>query len=208
MAEVERAGFEVYAFTQRLASNVVVLHPYPETALDLVRRTVVDGGVGASLLAADLPGQGSAMVVADDFITEDQLGHLTDDLTLRGVGAYGYAFVQGAFRRVGQAWPREGRRVVLTHTFIHDAGEELAATSWIMGAPADLEDLGRVLDPVVGVQPFGDDSGVASLRVDHLEVEAGFVDPAEASGSLLAEVGEAGYHALGLITNASGTPRP
>ena len=160
-AEPGRAGFEVYAFTQRLGQNVVVLHPYPETALDLVRRTVIDGGVGASLLAADLPGQGTAMIVAEDFITEEQVGHVTDDLTLRGVGAYGYAFVGGAFRRVGQAWPREGRRVVLAHTFVHQSGPDLAATSWVMGAPGDLEDLGRVLDPVVGVELFGDDAGVA-----------------------------------------------
>lgn len=199
-----RAGFEVYAFTQRLGQNVVVLHPYPETGLDLLRRTIIDGGVGASLLAADLPGQGSAMIVADDFLTEDQLGHVTDDLTLRGVGTYGYAFVGGAFRRLGQAWPRDGRRVVLTHTFIHDAGEELAATSWIMGAAGDLEELGRAIDPIVGVQPFGDDSGVASLRVDHFEVEAGFSDPAEASRSLLRVIEEAGFHAMGLITNATG----
>ena len=207
-AEPGRAGFEVYAFTQRLGQNVVVLHPYPETALDLVRRTVIDGGVGASLLAADLPGQGTAMIVAEDFITEEQVGHVTDDLTLRGVGAYGYALVGGAFRRVGQAWPREGRRVVLAHTFVHQSGPDLAATSWVMGAPGDLEDLGRVLDPVVGVELFGDDAGVASLRVDHFEVEAGFVDPAEASRSLLGAIEDAGFHAMGLITNATNHPHP
>ncbi|MGO3796535.1 MAG: hypothetical protein ACTJGR_05375 [Pauljensenia sp.] len=208
-------GFDTYAFVQRMGANVALVHTWPGEASTLAHRALSDAGIETSLVGEDQPGGGAVMYFAEEDFEDDALGTLADELTLRGIGAYAHTLVHGdvadahvdAFTRVGHAHPHEGRRVVLVHTFIHDAPEGIGATTWIFGAPGDLAGAALVLDPRFEVAPVREPGGLAALEVIHLELNAGLARPVEAQRSLTCALQEAGFVGPVLMTNNSTPPQ-
>lgn len=210
-----RPGFDTYAFVQRMGANVALVHTWPGEASALAQRALVDAGIETSLVGEDQPGGGAIMYLAEEDFEDEVLGRIADELTLRGIGAYAHTLVHDdvadahvdAFTRVGSAHPHEGRRVVLVHTFIHDAPEGIGATTWIFGAPGDLGDAALALDPRFEVAPVREPDGLAALEVSHLELNAGLARPVEAQRSLTRALQEAGFVGPVLMTNNSTPPR-
>ncbi|WP_312350426.1 hypothetical protein [Actinomyces sp.] len=210
-----RPGFDTYAFVQRMGANVALVHTWPGEASSLVHRTLGDAGIETSLVGEDQPGGGAVMYFAEEDFEDDMLGRIADELTLRGIGAYAHTLVHDdvadahvdAFTRVGVAHPHEGRRVVLVHTFIHDAPEGIGATTWIFGAPGDLADVALALNPRFEVAPVREPAGLAALEVIHLELNAGLARPVEVQRSLTGALRSAGFEGPVLMTNNSTPPR-
>ena len=208
-------GFETYAFVQRMAANVALVHTWPGEAAALAHRALDEGDTRTSLVGEDQPGGGAVMYFAEDDFGDDRLGELADELTLRGIGAYAYSLVHyyladahvDAFARVGRAHPREGRKVVLVHTFIHDVPEGIGATTWVFGASGDLAEAALAQSPRFEVAPVREPEGLTALEVSHLELNAGLSRPVEAQRSLTQALQEAGFEGPVLMTN-NATPPP
>ena len=93
MAEL---GFSTYAFIERIAANAAALHPFPEHNVALVRDALADAGFYITLLGQDAPKVGEGVYFQPEPFGDEVIGLLADALTLRGIGAYGYALVDSS----------------------------------------------------------------------------------------------------------------
>ena len=93
MAEL---GFSTYVFIERIAANAAALHPFPEHNVALVRDALADAGFEISLLGPDAPEVGEGVYFQPEPFGDEVMGLLADALTLRGIGAYGYALVDSS----------------------------------------------------------------------------------------------------------------
>lgn len=115
MAEL---GFSTYVFIERIAANAAALHPFPEHNVALVRDALADAGFDITLLGPDAPEVGEGVYFQPEPFGDEVIGLLADALTLRGIGAYGYALVDSSlggeladialFMRVGDVFPVTG----------------------------------------------------------------------------------------------------
>ena len=93
MAEL---GFSTYVFIERIAANAAALHPFPEHNVALVRDALADAGFDITLLGPDAPRVGEGVYFQPEPFSDEVIGLLADALTLRGIGAYGYALVDSS----------------------------------------------------------------------------------------------------------------
>ena len=174
MAEL---GFSTYAFIERIAANAAALHPFPEHNVALVRDALADAGFDITLLGPDAPKVGEGVYFQPEPFGDEVIGLLADALTLRGIGAYGYALVDSSlggeladialFMRVGDVFPRHGRRILMTRMYIQrtPTGAGNKAVTWAFGSPADLEEANRLLSERFDTEPVTDPRGMAAIEI-------------------------------------------
>ena len=168
-------GFSTYVFIERIAANAAALHPFPEHNVALVRDALADAGFEITLLGPDAPRVGEGVYFQPEPFGDDVIGLLADALTLRGIGAYGYALVDSSlggeladialFMRVGDVFPRHGRRILMTRMYIHrtPTGAGNKAVTWAFGSPADLEEANQLLSEKFDTEPVSDPLGMAAI---------------------------------------------
>ena len=187
-----RLGFDTYVFIERIAANAAALHPFPEHRVGLVREALADAGLEVSVLGPDAP--------------DDALGLLADALTLRGIGAYAYALVGDSigddlgsialFTRVGDVFPRAGRRVLMTRMWISRSPVRKAVT-WAFGSPADFE-----------TEPVLDPRGMAAIEILHPEFAAGTAEPMTLLDEIFQVLGAAGFEGITMCNDPGAGPVP
>ena len=167
-----RPGFDTYVFVERIAANAAALHPFPEHHVGLVREALADAGLEVSVLGPGAPEVGEAVYFQSEPMDDDALGLLADALTLRGIGAYAYALVGDSigdglgsialFTRVGDVFPRAGRRILMTRMWISRSPVRKAVT-WAFGSPADLDEANLLLSERFETEPVLDPRGMAAI---------------------------------------------
>lgn len=195
------AGFETYVFVERIGRNAAVLHPFPEHSVNTIVEALADAGIQVRPFGPDLPERGEAMYFEDEPFPDEVLGVIADSLTLRGIGAYAYGLLEDSigeddlhvFVRVGQAWPRAGRRVVLTRLHVGEGPDGPLARTWIFGAAADLEVANDLLSSTFDTEPVVDVAGMAAIEVRHPEFTIGLRRPAELMDEVFQVLGAAGF---------------
>ena len=172
-------GFSTYVFIERIAANATALHPFPEHNVALVRAALADAGFDITLLGPDAPEVGEGVYFQPEPFGDEVIGLLADALTLRGIGAYGYALVDSSlggeladialFMRVGDVFPRHGRRILMTRMYIQrtPTGAGNKAVTWAFGSPADLEEANRLLSERFDTEPVTDPRGMAAIEIRH-----------------------------------------
>ncbi|WP_026459697.1 hypothetical protein [Schaalia suimastitidis] len=202
-------GFQTYVFVERVSQNAALLHPFPEYSYQTVADALTEAGIDARPFGPDMPERGELMYFQESAFDDDVLGLIADSLTLRGIGAYAYSLLDEdigdayvhVFRREGQAWPRSGRRIVLTRLYVGDDEDGPAATTWIFGAANDLEEALTALSAHFTVSPVADPSGVAALEIRHPEFRVGLQSPMELMDQVLQVLGSAGFEGPAFCTN-------
>ena len=83
------------------------------------------------------------------------------------------------FMRVGDVFPRHGRRILMTRMYIHrtPTGAGNKAVTWAFGSPADLEEANRLLSQKFDTEPVTDPRGMAAIEIRHPEFAAGTAEP-------------------------------
>lgn len=196
-------GFQTYVFIERHSANAAVLHPFPEFDVEAVRDALADAGFEISILGSGEPLRGEGIYFEDEPFGDEVLGALADALTLRGIGAYAYALLEDSlgpgagsislFSRVGSVFPREGRRIVLTHMWVGEVEGRRTATTWFFGAPADLEEANILLGSRFDTEPVHDLNGMAAIEVRHEEVASGQTTPVRLMDEIFAILGASGF---------------
>ncbi|MDC4233950.1 hypothetical protein M3T53_09625 [Actinomyces sp. B33] len=205
-------GFATYVFVERIGRNAAALHPFPEHDIGLVRDALADAGLGISVIGPGAPQVGEGVYFQDEPFGDEVLGVIADSLTLRGIGAYAYALLEddiggeslALFTRVGDAFPREGRGVVMTRMFLRRGADGDEAVSWVYGAPADLARADALLSGRFSTAPVGGPSGMAAIEIAHPEFAAGAADPAGILDAIFQVLGEAGFEGPTFCSNAGG----
>ena len=215
MAEL---GFSTYAFIERIAANAAALHPFPEHNVALVRDALADAGFDITLLGPDAPKVGEGVYFQPEPFGDEVIGLLADALTLRGIGAYGYALVDSSlggeladialFMRVGDVFPRHGRRILMTRMYIQrtPTGAGNKAVTWAFGSPADLEEANRLLSERFDTEPVTDPRGMAAIEIRHPEFAAGTAEPMVLLDDIFQVLGAAGFEGI-TMCNDPGNPR-
>ncbi len=194
-------GFSTYVFVERLSKNAAILHPFPEHNIALVREALGDAGIPIDIVGPHAPERGEGVYFEDSEFPDEMLGIIADALTVRGIGAYAYGLFQDGmgdiqvdvFTRSGASFPREGRRIVLTRLYV---GKDLtgpAATTWVFGAPRDLEEVNALLSESFATEPVYDPSGMSAIEIRHPEFAAGLLEPAQIMDALFQVLGKAGF---------------
>ena len=190
MAEL---GFSTYVFIERIAANAAALHPFPEHNVALVR---------------DAPRVGEGVYFQPEPFSDEVIGLLADALTLRGIGAYGYALVDSSlggeladialFMRVGDVFPRHGRHILMTRMYIQrtPTGAGNKAVTWAFGSPADLEEANRLLSEKFETEPVTDPRGMAAIEIRHPEFAAGTAEPMALLDEIFQVLGAAGFEGI------------
>ncbi|QQC43701.1 hypothetical protein I6H42_07980 [Schaalia meyeri] len=216
MAEL---GFSTYVFIERIATNAAALHPFPEHNVALVRDALADAGFSISLLGPDAPTIGEGVYFQPEPFGDEVMGLLADALTLRGIGAYAYALVDSSmggeladialFTRVGDVFPRCGRRILMTRMYIHrtPTGAGNKAVTWVFGAPADLEEANALLSQHFDTEPVPDPRGMAAIEIRHPEFAAGTAEPMVLLDDIFQVLGAAGFQGV-TMCNAPGAQPP
>ena len=136
------------------------------------------------------------------------MGLLADALTLRGIGAYAYALVDSSlggdladialFMRVGDVFPRHGRRILMTRMYIQrtPTGAGNKAVTWAFGSPADLEEANRLLSEKFDTEPVTDPRGMAAIEIRHPEFAAGTAEPMVLLDEIFQVLGAAGFEGI------------
>ena len=149
---------------------------------------------------------------------DEVIGLLADALTLRGIGAYGYALVDSSlggeladialFMRVGDVFPRHGRRILMTRMYIHrtPTGAGNKAVTWAFGSPADLEEANRLLSEKFDTEPVSDPRAWPLSRSATPEFAAGTAEPMVLLDDIFQVLGAAGFEGI-TMCNDPGTPR-
>ena len=205
MAEL---GFSTYAFIERIAANAAALHPFPEHNVALVRDALADAGFEITLLGPNAPKVGEGVYFQPEPFGDEVIGLLADALTLRGIGAYGYALVDSSlggeladialFMRVGDVFPRHGRRILMTRMYIHrtPTGAGNKAVTWAFGSPADLEEANQLLSEKFDTEPVTDPRGMAAIEIRHPEFAAGTAEPMVLLDEIFQVLGAAGFEGI------------
>lgn len=203
MGAMSSPGFPAYVFIERHSANAAVLHPFPEHNISAVRDALADADYEISILSGTEPPAGEGIYFSDEPFEDEVLGSLADALTLRGIGAYAYALYEDSlgpgmgsiavFTRVGAAFPREGNRVVLTHMWVGAQGGAPTATTWIFGAPNDLEEANVLLSSRFDTEPVHDLEGMSAIEIRHPEFTAGVLTPAQIMDAIFQILGASGF---------------
>ena len=131
----------------------------------LVRDALADAGFDITLLGPDAPRVGEGVYFQSEPFGDEVIGLLADALTLRGIGAYGYALVDSSlggeladialFMRVGDVFPRHGRHILMTRMYIQrtPTGAGNKAALRIVGCGGGGRSVPGVVDNVVGRRP-------------------------------------------------------
>lgn len=196
-------GFPTYVFIERHSSNAAVLHPFPEHDVEAVREALAAAGFEISILGSGDPIRGEGIYFQDEPFGDEILGQLADALTLRGIGAYAYALLEDSlgpgsgsialFSRVGSIFPREGRRILLTHMWVSEVEGRRTATTWFFGSPEDLEEANILLGSRFDTEPVHDLNGMAAIEVRHEEVASGQTTPVKLMDEIFAILGASGF---------------
>ena len=211
-------GFTTYAFVERVGRNAASIHPFPEHNIALVRDALADVGIPISIIGPDAPRAGEGLYFQDAPFDDDVLGLIADSLTLRGIGAYAYALLEedfggdsnlALFTRVGDAFPREGARIVMTHMWIRrgEAGDQQAVT-WLFGAPGDLAEADAALSRRFNTEPVNDPSGMAAIEIPHPEFSAGVVEAPQLLDEVFQILGAAGFEGPTFCSAGADAPDP
>ena len=215
MAEL---GFSTYVFIERIAANAAALHPFPEHNVALVRDALADAGFDITLLGPDAPEVGEGVYFQPEPFGDEVIGLLADALTLRGIGAYGYALVDSSlggeladialFMRVGNVFPRHGRHILMTRMYIQrtPTGAGNKAVTWAFGSPADLEEANRLLSEKFDTEPVTDPRGMAAIEIRHPEFAAGTAEPMVLLDEIFQVLGAAGFEGI-TMCNDPGQPQ-
>ena len=215
MAEL---GFSTYVFIERIAANAAALHPFPEHNVALVRDALADAGFAITLLGPDAPEVGEGVYFQPEPFGDEVMGLLADALTLRGIGAYAYALVDSSlggdladialFMRVGDAFPRHGRHILMTRMYIQrtPTGAGNKAVTWAFGSPADLEEANRLLSEKFDTEPVTDPRGMAAIEIRHPEFAAGTAEPMVLLDVIFQVLGAAGFEGI-TMCNDPGQPQ-
>ena len=205
-------GFPSYVFIERHSANAAVLHPFPEHEVDSVRAALADAGFEIAILGSGDPVRGEGLYFADEPFGDELLGRLADALTLRGIGAYAYALLEDSlgpeagsislFSRVGSAFPREGRRILLTHMWVGEVAGARTASTWFFGSPDDLEEADILLSSRFTTEPVRDPQGMAAIEIRHEEVTNGLASPMELMDAIFAILGASGFEGPAFCTDA------
>ena len=147
------------------------------------------------------PERGEGIYFQEDAFPDEFLGILADALSVRGIGAYAYCLVDGSmgdldlhlFTRVGESFPRAGKKVVLMRLYLGRSSEGPAATTWIFGSPSDLEEVNRLLGEKYDTQPVSDPAGFAAIEIKHPEFSAGLLEPSQIMDDIFQTLGRHGY---------------
>lgn len=209
-------GFASYAFVRRTAANVALVHAWPEDSAPSVHDAVERMGLDASLVgpgpeAGRRSAPGAVLCTRSRPFRDDDIGDLSDELTLSGIGSYAYTLVHddiagtevGAYARLGHCQPHEGAGVVLVHTFVLAIPEGIGATTWVFGSRADLAQVMASLCATFDTDAIRDPTGIAALEVHHLELAAGLGTPPEAQRSLVRVLGHEGFEGPVLMTDTT-----
>lgn len=97
------------------------------------------------------------------------------------------------FTRVGESFPRAGKKVVLMRLYLGRSSEGPAATTWIFGSPSDLEEVNRLLGEKYDTQPVSDPAGFAAIEIKHPEFSAGLLEPSQIMDDIFQTLGGHGY---------------
>lgn len=216
MAEL---GFSTYVFIERIAANAAALHPFPEHNVALVRDALADAGFDITLLGPDAPEVGEGVYFQPEPFDDEVMGLLADALTLRGIGAYAYALVDSSlggdladialFMRVGDAFPRHGRHILMTRMYIHrtPTGAGNKAVTWAFGSPADLEEANRLLSEKFDTEPVTDPRGMAAIEIRHPEFAAGTAEPMVLLDEIFQVLGAAGFEGITMCNDPGEQPQ-
>ena len=214
MAEL---GFSTYVFIERIAANAAALHPFPEHNVALVRDALADADFDITLLGPEAPKVGEGVYFQPEPFSDEVIGLLADALTLRGIGAYGYALVDSSlggeladialFTRVGDVFPRHGRRILMTRMYIQrtPTGAGNKAVTWAFGSPADLEEANRLLSERFETEPVTDPRGMAAIEIRPPEFAAGTAEPMVLLDDIFQVLGAAGFEGI-TMCNDPGQP--
>lgn len=212
-----RLGFDTYVFVERIAANAAALHPFPEHHVGLVREALADAGLEVSVLGPSAPEVGEAVYFQSEPMDDDALGLLADALTLRGIGAYAYALVGDSigdglgsialFTRVGDVFPRAGRRILMTRMWISRSPVRKAVT-WAFGSPADLDEANLLLSERFETEPVLDPRGMAAIEILHPEFAAGTAEPMALLDEIFQVLGAAGFEGITMCNDPGAGPVP
>lgn len=217
-------GFRTHAFVLRFANNAVAVHLHPQEAVQEVNDTLRRHGWDTSIMGPEKPVRGAILLFDEQVIDDETIALLSDFLTLCGVGSYAYRLTHDtiadthvdAYTRLGDVHPREGSRVLLTHTSVIDDFDEEAdalglpqpgtnaeAVSWVFGAPADLSAAAALLTTVPGIRvdPVETPSGIASLEVRHLEPVSATTSAHEVAARIIDPLTLGGFSGPSLVTD-------
>ena len=102
------------------------------------------------------------------------------------------------FTRVGDAFPRHGRRILMTRMYIHrtPTGAGNKAVTWAFGSPADLEEANRLLSEKFDTEPVTDPRGMAAIEIRHPEFAAGTAEPMVLLDEIFQVLGAAGFEGI------------
>ena len=174
----------------------------------LVRDALADAGFDIMLLGPDAPRVGEGVYFQSEPFGDEVIGLLADALTLRGIGAYGYALVDSSlggeladialFMRVGDVFPRHGRHILMTRMYIQrtPTGAGNKAVTWAFGSPADLEEANRLLSERFDTEPVTDPRGMAAIEIRHPEFAAGTAEPMVLLDDIFQVLGAAGFEGI------------
>ncbi|WP_022868900.1 hypothetical protein [Schaalia vaccimaxillae] len=209
-------GFRTYVFIERFGRNVAALHPFPEHNIGLVRDALADAGIPISIVGPDAPAIGEGLYFQETDFEDDVLGVLADSLTLRGIGAYAYALLEddfggdsslALFTRVGEVFPREGARIVMTHMWIRRRPDgDQQAVSWVFGAPNDLVEANTLLSRRFNTEPVNGPTGMAAIEIPHPEFAAGVIEAPQLLDEIFQILGAAGFEGPTFCSNGADTP--
>ena len=201
--------FPPYVFIERIAANAAALHPFPEHNVALVRDALADAGFDITLLGPDAPRVGEGVFFQPEPFGDEVIGLLADALTLRGIGAYGYALVDSSLggeladiALVYGAWGTcsraTGAASSLTRMYIQrtPTGAGNKAVTWAFGSPADLEEANRLLSERFDTEPVTDPRGMAAIEIRHPEFAAGTAEPMVLLDDIFQVLGAAGFEGI------------
>lgn len=138
-----------YVFVERIAPNAAMLHPHPQENASTVAQMLVERGWAASMVGPEKPLRGGVLFFDGSEFDDAVLGDIATTLNSQGVGCYAHELVDSVdddgqptlvFHRSG-TFPTSGNRVLLTHSYLFDD----MATTWLFGAPTDLEAACQIL---------------------------------------------------------------
>lgn len=210
----QELGFATYVFVERLGKNAAIVHPFPEYNISLVARALEEAGLPISIMGEHAPERGEGIYFQTDEFPDELLGILADALTVRGIGAYAYCLVDGSlgdmdlhvFTRVGSSFPRAGKKVVLMRLYLGRNSEGPAATTWIFGAPSDLEQVNALLGEKYDTQPVSDPAGFAAIEIQHPEFSAGLLEPSQIMDDIFQTLGRHGYEGPAFVEDRFSQP--